>query len=77
MVADTTLDLGLSPTIVTTAGRVVPMTGPRAVINAADRLAARITFERPPGNRTPDIDPPPFTANPLGLRLIIKGPEQN
>jgi hypothetical protein len=25
--------------------------------------AARLAFQRPPGNRSPDVDPPPFTAN--------------
>ncbi len=53
-----------------------PVTGPRAIINAADRLAAHVAFERPPGNRTPDVDPDAFTANPAGRRLVVKGPER-
>jgi hypothetical protein len=53
-----------------------PTTGPRAVINDWDRLAARVAFQRPPGNRTPDLDPASFSANLAALRLFIKGPER-
>ncbi len=31
--------------------------------NEFDRSATRLAFQRPPGNRSPDIDPPPFTPN--------------
>jgi hypothetical protein len=53
-----------------------PTTGPNAVINDADRLGARVAFERPPGNRTPDIDPSAFTTNIL-RGVTIKGPERD
>jgi hypothetical protein len=52
-----------------------PTTGPSAVINDADRLGARVAFERPPGNRTPDIDPSAFTTN--SRRLVVKGPQRD
>jgi hypothetical protein len=31
--------------------------------NAFDRSGARLAFQRPPLNRTPDVDPAPFTSN--------------
>jgi hypothetical protein len=38
--------------------------------NAFDRDATQIVFQRPPGNRTPDIDPDPFSINPM--RLVVR-----
>jgi len=37
--------------------------------NAFDRDGARLAFLRPPLNRTPDIDPDPFTGN---LRALAR-----
>jgi hypothetical protein len=31
--------------------------------NAFDRDGARLAFQRPPGNRPPDVDPDPFVGN--------------
>ena len=31
--------------------------------NSFDRDAAKFAFQRPPLNRSPDIDPEPFTGN--------------
>ena len=36
--------------------------------NACDRAGAKYAFLRPPLNRSPDIDPDPFTGN---LRALI------
>jgi hypothetical protein len=47
------------------SGRVEP--------NGFDLNAARIAFRRPPGNRTPDIDPDAFTSNLKVGGLIWKG----
>jgi hypothetical protein len=35
----------------------------RSEPNAADRDASRLAFMRPPLNRSPDIDPDPFSVN--------------
>ena len=34
--------------------------------NDFDRAAARIAFQRPPGNRSPDVDPTSASINRLG-----------
>ena len=37
--------------------------------NAFDRDATQIAYQRPPGNRSPDIDPDPFSINAMRLTL--------
>lgn len=39
--------------------------------NAFDRDAAKIAFQRPPLNRTPDVDPDPFTGNLRALTQLF------
>jgi len=39
--------------------------------NAFDRNGAKLAFQRPPLNRTPDIDPDPFTPNLRAATQII------
>jgi hypothetical protein len=36
---------------------------PTSALTAFDREALRIIYQRPPGNRTPDIDPPSYVIN--------------
>jgi hypothetical protein len=46
-------------------------TDARTEPNAFDKDAARIAFQRPPLNRTPDIDPDPFTGNLRALTQLV------
>jgi hypothetical protein len=36
---------------------------PTSALTEFDREAIRIVYQRPPGNRTPDIDPPTYVIN--------------
>jgi hypothetical protein len=36
---------------------------PTSALTAFDREALRIIYQRPPGNRTPDVDPPSYVIN--------------
>jgi hypothetical protein len=40
-----------------------PLPGATIEPNAFDRDGAKFAFQRPPLNRSPDIDPDPFTGN--------------
>lgn len=42
--------------------------------NAADLAATKLAFLRPPGNRTPDVDPSGTTLNLTGVRAIWSDP---
>jgi hypothetical protein len=55
-----TLGLGHASTPVAS---IMSVTAPTWDISAFDRQAGRILHRRPPGNRTPDVDPPGFTIN--------------
>jgi predicted Zn-dependent protease len=36
---------------------------PTSALTEFDREALRIVYQRPPGNRAPDIDPPTYVIN--------------
>jgi hypothetical protein len=36
---------------------------PTSALTAFDRDAIRIVYQRPPGNRSPDVDPPTYVVN--------------
>ncbi|MEX1129090.1 MAG: hypothetical protein WD227_15055 [Vicinamibacterales bacterium] len=54
--------LGLSHTFTATPS-IMSETKPGLSVGWFDRLAGQIMFQRPPGNRSPDIDPESFVVN--------------
>src|SRR5262245_51659069 len=48
---------------VTLAASVMSGIQPTSALTAFDRDAIRIIYQRPPGNRAPDIDPPAYVVN--------------
>jgi hypothetical protein len=56
----------LRPSVMNGAARLEP--------NDFDRSASRIAFQRPPGNRSPDVDPTSFSTNRVGLRATWSPP---
>ena len=48
---------------VTLAASVMSGSQPTTALTPFDREAIRIVYQRPPGNRSPDIDPPAYVIN--------------